>query len=388
VATPASSADLLKGRTAYENGDYATALREWTPIAEQGNAVAQYYLGQMYAEGQGVSQNDKTAMKWYRRSASYGNRYAKDKIEQLTIKIQNEIAAKKAAKKAAKVLKQATEAAEKGDAYAQYILGWKYQYGHQGFPMDIKTAVKWYRRAAKQGDADAQTNLGVMYAEGQGVSQNDKTALKWYRLAAEQGDARAKKKYKELSIKIQNELAAKKAKKAREKQSVSNPGFRDLKPGLHYSTIRKKNLCGNLSVGTTCYDLDNLKFRGIYDKQGHLTRLTVDLGPIVGSVGIIDELATYLQKGETNIYLKMRTALGKKYKLDFEYSERDRQLFNKSEKKELYTVYEKGQVALLIKRQKKNYSHELWLYIEYRDVKPAEVFFKSAKPKRAKKSDF
>ena len=116
--------------------------------------------------------------------------------------------------------------------------------------------------------------------------------------------------------------------------------------------------------------------------------MTVDLGPIVGSVGLINELATYIQKGETNIYLNMRTTLGKKYKLDFEFIERDRQLFNKDEKDKLYTVYEKGQVALLVTRKKKGYSHDLWLYIEYRDVKPAEVFFKSAKPKRAKKSDF
>ncbi len=68
--------------------------------------------------------------------------------------------------------------------------------------------------------------------------------------------------------------------------------------------------------------------------------------------------------------------------------ERDRQFFNTNEKKELYTVYEKGKVALLITRKEKKYLHDLWIYIEYRDVKPAQVFYKSTKPKRAKKSDF
>ena len=100
--------------------------------------------------------------------------------------------------------------------------------------------------------------------------------------------------------------------------------------------------------GTPCYDIDNLKFSGTFDKFSFLDKLTVNLGPIVGSVGLIDQLSTYIQKGETNIYLKMRTTFGGKYKLDFEYSERDRQLFNKDEKKKLYTVYEKGHVALLI----------------------------------------
>jgi len=51
--------------------------------------------------------------------------------------------------------------------------------------------VKWFRLAAEQGLARAQTNLGVMYLKGRGVPKNDETAVKWFRLAAGQGDARA-----------------------------------------------------------------------------------------------------------------------------------------------------------------------------------------------------
>ena len=58
-------------------------------------------------------------------------------------------------------------------------------------PKDAVEAVKWYRKAAEQGDADAQFNLGVMYAKGEGVPQNHAEALKWFRLAADQGNARA-----------------------------------------------------------------------------------------------------------------------------------------------------------------------------------------------------
>jgi TPR repeat protein len=47
--------------------------------------------------------------------------------------------------------------------------------------------VKWYRKAAEQGNADAQNRLGLMYDEGRGVPQNDSEAVKWYRKAAEQG---------------------------------------------------------------------------------------------------------------------------------------------------------------------------------------------------------
>ena len=67
------SADFQKGVTAYKSGDYATALREWTPLAEQGHAFAQYNLGVMYDKGEGVPQDDKRALKWYTLAAEQGD---------------------------------------------------------------------------------------------------------------------------------------------------------------------------------------------------------------------------------------------------------------------------------------------------------------------------
>jgi uncharacterized protein len=62
-------ADFQKGWDAVQRGDYATALKEWTPLAEQGDADAQYNLGVMYQNGQGVLQNYKTAAKWFTLAA-------------------------------------------------------------------------------------------------------------------------------------------------------------------------------------------------------------------------------------------------------------------------------------------------------------------------------
>ncbi len=87
-------------------------------------------------------------------------------------------------------LKWYRKAAEQGDAKAQSVLGVMY-YNGQGVPQDYKEALKWYRKAAEQGNALAQNNLGVMYYFGQGVPQNYKEAEKWCRKAAEQGDAKA-----------------------------------------------------------------------------------------------------------------------------------------------------------------------------------------------------
>ena len=77
-----------------------------------------------------------------------------------------------------------------GEAQAQYAIGLRYASG-RGVPQDDAEAVAWTRLAAEQGDADAQNNLGVRYGNGEGVPQDDAEAVAWFRLAAEQGLARA-----------------------------------------------------------------------------------------------------------------------------------------------------------------------------------------------------
>ena len=82
------------------------------------------------------------------------------------------------------------EAAEKGEAAAQFNLGQMYTNG-EGVPEDDKEAVKWFRKSAEQGYANAQHNLGLMYQRGEGVPENDKEAVRWYKKAAEQGHPNA-----------------------------------------------------------------------------------------------------------------------------------------------------------------------------------------------------
>ena len=88
------------------------------------------------------------------------------------------------------VLREITPLAQKGDAEAQSILGTMYANG-QGVPLNYEKAVAWIRKAAEQGFAEAQYNLGVMHDRGFGVPQNFREAAKWYEKAAEQGTAGA-----------------------------------------------------------------------------------------------------------------------------------------------------------------------------------------------------
>ena len=80
VGNPAVSADFQKGVDAYDRRDYATALREWKPLAEQGNADAQFNLGLMYRKGEGVLQDYKTAVKWYKLAAEQGHASAQTNL--------------------------------------------------------------------------------------------------------------------------------------------------------------------------------------------------------------------------------------------------------------------------------------------------------------------
>jgi TPR repeat protein len=92
----------------------------------------------------------------------------------------------------AEAAKWSRKAAEQGDAVGQCNLGAAYCNG-KGVAKDSVEAVKWFRKAAEQGAVSAQYNLGGMYLRGDGVPKDAIEAVKWYRLAAERGDADAQR---------------------------------------------------------------------------------------------------------------------------------------------------------------------------------------------------
>jgi uncharacterized protein len=212
------SNNLQKGLSAYNRGDYATALREWEPLAKQGNAGAQYNLGLMYRMGTGVIQDYKTAVKWYRLAAKQGLALAQYNLGWMYYKGRGVPQNNKTAVKWYRL------AAKQGLTLAQYNLGWMYYKG-RGVPQNNKTALKWYRLAAKQGYTLAQNGIGWMYANGTGVPQDYKTALKWYRLAAKQGLALAQTNYTD-ALKKQN-VRKIRGERERLRETCSGFGFKD-----------------------------------------------------------------------------------------------------------------------------------------------------------------
>lgn len=80
LALPATAQDFHKGLAAAKVGDYIIALKEWRPLAERGNAEAQYYLGFIYSRGLGVPQDDAEAVRWYRKAAQQGHASAQTNL--------------------------------------------------------------------------------------------------------------------------------------------------------------------------------------------------------------------------------------------------------------------------------------------------------------------
>lgn len=154
--------------------------------AQRGDADAQVKLGTAYLVRQqgNVSENAAQAAKWYRAAANQGHALAQNNLGQLYISgigvPQNK----------AEAITLFRASADQGNASGQFSIGRAYLAG-DGVPQDYGQARAWFVKSADQGNSDAQNALGAIYANGHGVVKDDVEATKWFRLAAEKGNATA-----------------------------------------------------------------------------------------------------------------------------------------------------------------------------------------------------
>ena len=135
----------------------------------------------MYEMGQGVTQDDKEAVKWFRKAAKQGLTFR--------VNVTPEFLPALLAwdqKDYAMALRLSRPLAEQGDTWAQGLLGSMYRHG-QGVPKDYAEAVKWFRKAAKQGNAGGQAMLSKMYGRGEGVLKDPVMSYVWMNVAAASG---------------------------------------------------------------------------------------------------------------------------------------------------------------------------------------------------------
>jgi len=146
-----------------------------------------------------------------------------------------------------------------------------------------------------------------------------------------------------------------------------------------------------------CYGLDNIKFGGTFEKLSSeflmedwvLKNLQLDLGPL-DTYSWISALSNWSEADpeDRNIYQNMRAILDKKYKLDFEFSERDITFFDDGERNTLRVSYNKGQVTLELRKKKVDYSTDIRLFLNYQTPELGANYLQQYEPKKAKASDF
>jgi flagellar biosynthesis GTPase FlhF len=202
-----------------------------------------------------------------------------------------------------------------------------------------------------------------------------------------------KRRLAALEEKKKRRLAAEKAERIRKAGLKSAFGFRGIKIGMTEQEINREANCGlkgtlGNSSTFTCYGLQNYKFKFWFPyKDRFVAEIEVSPGPLTQS--LLGDLFTTDNPQSGNIFTSIKASLDKKYKKDFSFTDRDRQLFNERKKKVLRNSYENGQISHEIRREAEGrYNSNNNVYIVYRSKQYGLDFLKEHQPKRAKASDF
>lgn len=176
--------DLVYTRNIVEGGiDSKKAFEFYMKQANEGDADAQYMIYQAYATGEGIDENRGTALIWLRKAADNGHTISQGLMGANEIILGNIVSA----------VEYLEKASAKGFRLAMHLLAEIYLDGAQGVPMNKTKAIELLRESADEGYAESQSSLGLCYATGNGVEQDDYEAVRWFTMAAEQGEPNAQK---------------------------------------------------------------------------------------------------------------------------------------------------------------------------------------------------
>ncbi len=181
--------DFEDGGVGGTDENCAEAFKWYMKSAKQGNSFGQAAVSGLFLLGKGVEADLDKAKFWGKKSAEQGNVIGQLFLGILYFCEENYTDGLKWFLEAERQCRKDSIFADMVPAL-QCSLGELY-YSGEGIEQNYKEAFKWYKKAAEQGDADAQYALGCLYGGGQGVEKNMQEAIKWLKMAAEQGNADA-----------------------------------------------------------------------------------------------------------------------------------------------------------------------------------------------------
>lgn len=171
--------------------DYKEAIKWFKLSAEQGGVHSQFSLGKIYSMGKGgISPDYKEAIKWFKLSAEQGHSPAESELGDIYVEMGNYQEA----------IEWYKRAISNGDASAQFMLGMMY-YNGEGVSQNYFEAFKLFKLASEQNWSPAQGMLGLMHYRGEGVRHNYQQAKEWFGKSCDGGNQYSCDYYKELNIK-------------------------------------------------------------------------------------------------------------------------------------------------------------------------------------------
>ena len=180
VAALAQSGDLDTALELIGTGAIDEAIAILEPLAEAGDAEAQYQLGDLYWNANGVEFDAELAGTYFRRAAEAGLAKAQNALAILYLRgngVEQDLV---------EGARWQALAAEQGYVPAEVGIGIRYLNG-EGVEQNVDTARQWFELAADHGSPEAAYQLGLIYANGTGVEQDFATALAWTQIAADGG---------------------------------------------------------------------------------------------------------------------------------------------------------------------------------------------------------
>ena len=220
----------------------ASEISQLEAKAEAGDAIAQTELGKAYQNGDGVPQNDALALKWLRKAADQGHAAAENDLG-IAYRMGNGVERDKA-----EAVRWYHKAAKQGNSRAMFNLGAAY-YNGDGVEEDPVASYAWFllahevgnpasddalRRASSERDTSARTafmKIGEMYEAGDELPKNPGEALKWYRKAADDGDQQAALKV--ATLLLASGRTTTEAEYAEIRQRCGDAAKRNFSPGAY-----------------------------------------------------------------------------------------------------------------------------------------------------------
>lgn len=178
---------------AFLGGRYEEAIAIWLPLANSGEASAQFNLGVMYASGLGVNRDMQVAMNWWSRAAAQLHVRAAHNLALAMLAGEPVLDGQGAEPDYTSVLRYLKIGADAGYPNSEYTLGKLYAEG-VGVEKDERRAAELFLSSAIKGFAKAQYNLGKVYRDGNGMEKDEALSLFWFMQAAERGHAGAEDK--------------------------------------------------------------------------------------------------------------------------------------------------------------------------------------------------